>query len=74
MIKKNSYGERRGIMEALRLLLGDNFISIIIVSVLITIIVFLIVREIVMWYWKINKIVALLEEQNSLLRKLNNER
>ena len=34
------------------------------------IIVFLICREIVCWYWKINTIVDLLGEQNSLLKSL----
>ena len=31
------------------------------------IIVFLICRELVCWYWKINKIIVLMEEQNKLL-------
>ena len=33
------------------------------------IIIFLICRELVCWYWKINKIVALMEEQNNLIKK-----
>ena len=33
------------------------------------IIVFLICRELICWYYKINKIVELLEEQNELLRQ-----
>lgn len=41
-----------------------------IVSVVIFIIVFLICREFICWYYKINKIVVLMEEQNGLLRKL----
>jgi len=35
------------------------------------VIVFLICREIICWYWKINNIVALLEEQNRLLGELS---
>ena len=35
----------------------------------VTLIVFLICREIICWYWKINKIVELLERQNELLEK-----
>jgi hypothetical protein len=35
------------------------------------IIVFLICREIVCWYWKINKLVELMEEQNDLLSSLS---
>ena len=33
------------------------------------IIIFLICRELVCWYWKINKIVSLMEEQNNLLKQ-----
>lgn len=43
----------------------------IIIGVLIgAVIVFLICRELICWYWKINKIVALMEEQNDLLKDL----
>jgi hypothetical protein len=31
-------------------------------------VIFLIARELVCWYWKINRIVSLLEENNRLLR------
>ena len=31
---------------------------------------FLILREIACWYWKINERIALMQEQNELLRKL----
>ena len=34
------------------------------------IVVFLICRELVCWYWKINKIILLMEEQNNLLKKI----
>jgi hypothetical protein len=57
-------------MESLRLLIGG---ALPIFAIIASIIVILIIREIVMWYWKINKIVHLLEEQNSLLRKLNQD-
>ena len=33
------------------------------------IIIFLISREFICWYWKINRIVVLLEEQNNLLKQ-----
>jgi len=33
-------------------------------------IVFLICRELMCWYFKINRMVALMEEQNELLRRL----
>jgi TctA family transporter len=43
----------------------------IIIGVIIGIIVlFLICRELICWYWKINRIVALMEEQNALLKEL----
>jgi hypothetical protein len=34
------------------------------------IIIFLIIREIVCWYWKINRLVALMEKQNNLLSEI----
>jgi hypothetical protein len=40
------------------------------VIIIVTIIVFLICRELVCWYWKINKLVTLIEEQNKLLTLL----
>jgi len=40
------------------------------IGLLIVLVVFLICREVVCWYWKLNKIVELLEEQNKLLGSL----
>ena len=34
------------------------------------VIIFLICREIICWYWKINKIVVLMEEQNKMIKQL----
>ena len=34
------------------------------------IVVFFICRELLCWYWKINKFVALMEEQNQYLKKI----
>jgi hypothetical protein len=49
---------------------SDNNWVIIIIGVIIgAIILFLICRELVCWYWKINRIIVLLEEQNNLLRQ-----
>jgi len=39
-------------------------------ALIVTILVILICRELVCWYYKINKIVVLMEDQNELLRKL----
>ncbi len=36
----------------------------------ILIVVFLILREVICWYWKINRNIELQEEQNRLLKKL----
>jgi len=38
-----------------------------------TIIIFLICREIVCWYWKINTLVELMAEQNRLLSQIANK-
>ena len=40
----------------------------VLVTILIVLVVFLICREILCWYWKVNKIVSLLEGIQSLLR------
>jgi len=48
---------------------NETFISSLI-GLLIVLVVFLICREVVCWYWKLNKIVELLEEQNKLLGSL----
>lgn len=48
-----------------------------ILALIITIAIFLICREIVCWYWKINKRISLLEENNQLLKshiKIEQER
>jgi ribosomal protein S14 len=42
----------------------------IIVAIIVLGVVLLICRELVCWYWKINSIVSLLEEQNRLLADL----
>ena len=40
------------------------------VSLLILIVIFLVCREIICWYWKINKAMELLERQNVLLERI----
>jgi hypothetical protein len=45
-------------------------ITIVIIAIVVIIILFLLFREINCWYWKINERISLMEEQNSLLRKL----
>ena len=42
----------------------------VIIGVIVAIVLFLILREVFCWYWKINRVVELLEQQNSLLRSL----
>ncbi|MDD5034034.1 MAG: hypothetical protein PHE55_04685 [Methylococcaceae bacterium] len=39
----------------------NNEIGVVLIAVLAVIVVFLLIREIVCWYWKINRIVLLLE-------------
>jgi len=41
-----------------------------IVTLIVTIVIFLALREVNCWYWKINKKVKLQEETNDLLQKL----
>jgi len=50
---------------------GGNTIGIIIGVVIGAIIIFLICRELICWYYKINTIVELLSEQNKLLGELS---
>ena len=50
--------------------MNGNFAGIIIGVIAGAVFIFLICRELVCWYWKINRIVALMEEQNSLLKSL----
>jgi hypothetical protein len=42
--------------------------------VAIVVIVFVLIREFVTWYFKLDKIVSLLETQNSLIEKLISEK
>jgi hypothetical protein len=46
----------------------EEIIGGIVIGLVILIVVFLLCREIVCWYWKINISVKLMEEQNQLLR------
>lgn len=48
----------------------EEIIGGIVIGLVILIVVFLLCREIVCWYWKINIAVKLMEEQNQLLRKI----
>jgi len=43
-----------------------------IISILIFLAIILFIREIVCWYWKMNKVVELLDENNELLNTLVN--
>ncbi len=52
-----------------------DFISAILLTVIIAIIVFLVLRELVCWYWKINRRVGLLEDiHRSLQILIQNQR
>lgn len=48
---------------------SGNLVGIIIGVIIGLIIVFIICRELICWYYKINRIVALMEEQNNLLKQ-----
>ena len=45
----------------------DNFVQIL-MSVLFVIIIFIVLRELVMWYWKINTIVKNQEKTNLMIK------
>ena len=49
---------------------SGNILGIIIGVVIGAIIIFLICRELVCWYWKINRLVVLMEQQNILLKEI----
>jgi hypothetical protein len=40
-------------------------------SIAIALVLMLVLRELWCWYWKINRKLALMEEQNELLRKIH---
>ena len=48
----------------------DIVIVIIVAIAIIIIILFFIFRELLCWYWKINEVVSLMNQQNDLLRKI----
>ena len=47
-----------------------HLVTIIIIAVIVFVVIFLILREVNCWYWKINERISLMNEQNDLLRKL----
>jgi hypothetical protein len=47
-----------------------EYIGALVIGIIIFIAIFLLLREVNMWYWKINERIALMQEQNNLLRKL----
>ena len=47
-----------------------EYIGTLVIGFIIFIVLFLLLREVNMWYWKINERIALMQEQNNLLRKL----
>lgn len=47
-----------------------GYLGIIIIAVIVFVVIFLILREVNCWYWKINERISLMNEQNDLLRKL----
>ena len=49
---------------------GGDLALIIIGSIIVAVVVFLLCRELMCWYYKINKLVGLMEKQNKLLTQL----
>jgi len=50
--------------------MNNMSLGIVLFVILILIVVFLVCREIVCWYWKINEMITLMREQNELLKKI----
>jgi len=50
--------------------MNDVQIVAFVVVIGISILIFLVLREVLTWYWKINKIVGILENQTELLSKI----
>ena len=48
----------------------DSAVSTILIAVVILVVVFLILREVNCWYWKINERISLQKDQNSILEKI----
>lgn len=62
------------IMNELKELINNwAFLWFIIVAVglVFSIVLFFMIRQFVLWYWKINRIAYLLEEQNKLLQEIS---
>ncbi|MFT3796494.1 hypothetical protein [Flavobacterium sp.] len=49
-----------------------ELVIVLLIIIAVNIGVFLIIRELILWYWKINKSIQLQEETNSLLRQILN--
>jgi hypothetical protein len=49
-----------------------NVFSYLIIALIVIVGLFLLLREFWCWYWKINKKINLIEEQNEMLKTINN--
>ncbi|HVN90370.1 MAG TPA: hypothetical protein VMT61_11200 [Candidatus Binataceae bacterium] len=49
--------------------MGNHPLSSGIIGLLVVIVIFLLIREVVCWYWKINRMVELLESIDNRLRE-----
>ncbi|HKV54935.1 MAG TPA: hypothetical protein VJN94_09855 [Candidatus Binataceae bacterium] len=48
----------------------NNQPTVILIGIVVVVLVFLAIRRIICWYWKINRMVALLESIDSSLKQL----
>jgi hypothetical protein len=62
--------EKLFILSNLNLILLADVVGYIVLALIILIALFLILREVNCWYWKINRRIDLMEEQNNLLKKV----
>ena len=51
-----------------------GYLPAILITIVVLVLVFLLLREVNCWYWKINKRIELMEVQNDLLRSLLSEK
>ena len=46
----------------------SDIIMYVVIAIIVLVLIFLLLKEVICWYWKINKRVSLMEETNHLLR------
>lgn len=50
--------------------MSDEALGTLVITIGVCVVAFLVLRSVMLWYWKVNRIVELLEQQNKLLTAL----